>query len=71
MRQEDFPEKMLFGTIIDIDTNVCGMERCSHDSQMVNIKDNKRVFIVIQDYKNNSKTTIKLNNIIVKITALN
>lgn len=71
MRQEDFQERMPFGIIIDIDTNVCGMERCSHNLQIFNTKNNKRGFVVIQDYKNNCKTIIKLNNIIIKISVLN
>lgn len=71
MRQETFPEKMPFGIIIDIDTNVCGMERYSHNLQIFNSKDNKRASIVTQDYKNNCKTIIKLNNIIIKISVLN
>lgn len=70
MKQEDFLEKTPFGIITDIDTNVCGMERCSNNSQIFNNKDNKQDFTVIQDYKNNCKTMIKLNNIIIKISVL-
>jgi len=70
MKQEDFLEKMLFGTIIDTDTNDRGMERCSNNLQIFNNKDNKQDFTVIQGYKNNCKTMIKLSNIITKISAL-
>lgn len=70
MKQEDFLEKTLFGIIIDIDTNVCGMERCSNNLLIFNNKDNKQDFTVIPGYKNNWKTMIKLNNIIVKISDL-
>lgn len=71
MKQEDFLEKMPFGTIIDIDTNVRGTERCSNNLRIFNNKDNKQDFIVTQDYKNNYKTMIKLNNITIKISVLN
>jgi len=70
MKQEDFLEKTPFGIIIDIDTNVCGMERCNNNLLIFNNKDNKQDFTVIQDYKNNCKTMIKLNNIIIKISVL-
>ena len=70
MKQEDFLEKTLFGIIIDIDTNVCGMERCSNNLLIFNNKDNKQDFTVIPGCKNNWKTMIKLNNIIVKISDL-
>lgn len=53
MKQEDSPEKTLFGITIDIDTNVRGTESCNHNSQIYNCKDNKRDFITIQVYKNN------------------
>lgn len=70
MKQEDFLEKMPFGIFIDIDTNVRGMERCNNNLLAINNKDNKQDFIVTQDYKNNYKTTIRLNNIIIKISVL-
>lgn len=70
-KQEDFLEKMLFGTIIDIDTNVRGTERCSNNLQISNNKDNKQDFIVTQDYKSNYRTMIKSNNITIKISVLN
>ena len=70
MKQEDFLEKTLFGIIIDIDTNDRGMEHCSNNLQKFNNKDNKQEFIVTQGCKNNYKTMIKLNNIIIKISAL-
>ena len=71
MKQEDFLEKTPFGTIIDIDTNISGTERYSNDLQIFNNKDNKPDFIVIQVYKNNCKTMIKLSNITIKISVLN
>lgn len=71
MKQEDFLEKMPFGTIIDIDTNIRGMERYSNNLQIFNNKDNKPDFIVIQDYKNNCKMMIKLSNITIKISVSN
>lgn len=71
MRQEDFPEKMAFGIIIDVGTNACGVERCSHNSQIFNSKDYKRDIVITQDHKNNGKTIIKSNNIIIKISVLN
>jgi len=70
MKREDFPEKMPFGIIIDIDTNIRGMERCSNNLPIFDNKDNKQDFTVTQDYKNDCKTTIKLNNIIIKISVL-
>lgn len=70
MKQEDFLEKMLFGIIIVIDMNVRGMECCSNNLPIFNNKDNEQGFTVTQDYKNNCKTTIRLNNIIVKISVL-
>jgi len=70
MKQEDFLEKMPFGITIDIDTNVRGMEHCSNNLLTFNNKDNKQDFTVTQDYKNNYKTTIRLNNIIIKISVL-
>lgn len=70
MKQEDFLEKMPFGIIIDIDMNIRGMERCSNNLLTINNKDNKQDFTVTQDYKNNYKTTIRLNNIIIKISVL-
>ena len=70
MKQEDFLEKMPFGITIDIDTNVRGMERYSNNLLTFNNKDNKPDFTVTQDYKNNYKTTIRLNNIIIKISVL-
>jgi len=70
MKQEDFQEKMPFGIIIVIDTNVRGTERCSNNSPTINKKDSKQDFTVTQDCKNNYKTTIRLNNIIIKISVL-
>lgn len=70
MKQEDFPEKMLFGIIIDIDTNDRGVEHYSNNLQKFNNKDNKQGIIVTQGCKNNCKTMIKLNNIIIKISVL-
>jgi len=70
MKQEDFLEKMPFGIIIDIDTNVRGMEHCSNNSPIFSNKDNKQDFTVTQDYRNNSMMTKKLNNITIKISVL-
>lgn len=70
MKQEDFLEKMPFGTIIDVDTNVYGMEHCNNNLPIYSSKDYKQDFTAIQDCKNNCKTTIKLNNIIIKISVL-
>jgi len=70
MKREDFQERMPFGIIIVIDTNIRGMERCSNNSPTINNKDSKQGFTVTQDYKNNYKTTIRLNNIIIKISVL-
>lgn len=70
MKQEDFLEKMPFGIIIVIDTNVRGMERCNNNLPTFNNKDYKQGFTVTLDYKNNCKTTIRLNNTIIKISVL-
>jgi len=60
---------MLFGTIIDIDMNDRGIERCSNNFQIYH-KNKKQDFIVIQGHKNNCKTMIKLSNFITKISVL-
>lgn len=70
MKQEDFLEKTLFGIIIDIDTNDRGMEHYSNSLRKFNNKGNKQDLIITLGYKNNCKTMIKLNNIIIKISVL-